>query len=767
MDMFDKKPLSLRKHIETQSQPQSNDELVVVKKQTSSCEHNENCECQIVKNELTATLTGKNAKLADHRSRSKSEPRITTPITGNRTNSFTFFDDTETPSIGDRSNSLMSTNSTQDSTENLHHNHNKTNSHSNNNSKSMSLTRDITGIIGKEKIHDIKMYNTKTLPKRITNLRKRNKTTKETFKFYMDLPDSSYDTTVLRITESADNINEIKGIDDMINDNVDNNVDNIEVGEEADETIGFKRDSDIISDLLKDKNQCIERIRKKPPKKKSFDNGRICDYTTNVTDATNLTSSVTTVVTDTTTTPTNSTTQHQNDSIEASENFLTKLNAIQKEIHIPEPIYESLLRNVHVPYKYSPVLSRSNLHKLVALKQQVETKLAALEGTNEIKHPDANESDYVTLMFTDTGQMQAIGNTTSSVQLSNVIQKDDISLFRNSDSNINYNKLCRDGGTVDDDIDLMTAASNGNFTRRSSFNLKSSMNLIQRLISIKAEAALINGNVYNDKVATTETAATSKSINRLNERRISDVSEMFHQAFIHKQGSETLGSRIAQLDYADPKTLFTITTPATSQTNILINKSCNLKQERDSVFSLTSSNDSVNDGNKQQINEFHENSHSNNDNNDDEYEKNVEDSLETGIFRDSAIYSDDNVGRCENIYETPTDLQFYGNNKSIMDEQSISAIELPPPTPPPRNCPPKIPKKPAISRLQQQSCTTTIQPPPLPAKPSGLYSIAATKSKMGVSSICEAINEQSLIKADADSAAAKSWVSKQIKIFEN
>lgn len=760
MEIFDKKKsnsplLSVRKSNEIV--PQSNGEIT----KKLLCTHNENCQCEAVREELAATISCQKVQLKDHRSRSKSEPRISPPITGNRANSFTFFDDTKTTNSIDYNNLILSNH--ENSMESLHRN---------TNSKSMSLTRggDFRGtIIGKDKLQDIKMYNTKTLPKRITNLRKnRNKTTKETFKFYMDLPDSSYDdTTVLRITESADNINEIKANDVISGDNFDN----IEMAQEAEETIGLKRDSEIISDLLKDKNQCIERIRKKPPKKKSFDNGRdsnhLIDVTKSIEGENHLTPSLISSVSNTTVD------QQPNCNVEATENLMTKLNTIQKEIHIPEPIYESLLRNVHVPYKYSPVLSRSKLHKLAALKhQQIETKLlpAFKTSTQTIsKNQNANEtdhdkeSDYVTLMFNDTGQMmEKTGNNV--VNTSSVIQKDDISQFRNSDSNINYNKLCRDSSLGDDDIDLMTS-SKGNFPRRSSFNLKSSMNLIQRLISIKAEAAMINGNVNNEKI----TDATSmKSVNR----QISDVSEMFNQAFIHKQGSETLGSRIAQLDYADPKTLFTTSTnipTATSQSNILINKICNIKQERDSVFSLTSSNDSVNEGNnnnnKQQTNEFNEKSYHDDDNNDDEYEKNVEDSLENNIFRDSAIYSDDNVGRCENIYETPTDLQFYGIEKSIiLPEQSVVLATEPPPTPPPRNCPPKVPKKPAIGRTNSIQQPPPALTPPLPTKPSSLYA-QTSKSRKSVSSICEAINEQSVIKSDV-SIVGKSWVSKQIKNFE-
>lgn len=708
MEGFDKKsysPLALRKTTESpqQSTAPPSPKLIQPK---SVCNHNsDNCQCKIVQDELSNTLTRHNLlKSKEGRGRSKSEPRISPPngadVNGTQTE-FKSFDGAE--SMGRMSPK------TRASTESIY--------------KSMSLTR---GTSAKDRAHEIKVYNTKTLPKRIVNLRKqRNKTTKETFKFYMDLPADAVDNTVLRITESSDNLHE---------DKADATPNDIEIAEEADETVGLKRDVEIISDLLKEKNRDIERILNKPPKKKSFDNGRISGEASH-----ELTITPADV-------PTDDAPVDHDTTMRLTENLISRLATIQKEIHIPEPIYESLLRNVHVPYKYSPVLGRSKLYKLAALSQQIDAATAATEPSavdHAIEHAAQEpESDYVTLVFSESGQLESVDSTTTTI-VSHV--KDEVSLFRNSDSNINYNKL----GRTDEDSDLST----GVLDRRSSFNLKSSMNLIQRLISIKAEAAMISGNEMgstdsgivsrtgsNKKMAAADNVSLKST--RMPERRTSDVTEMCR---IHKQGSETLGSRIAQLDYADPKTLFTVP----SQTNILINKAA-VKSQRDSVFSLTSSNDSVNDAKQQQQHDESKTMTAA----DDDYEKNVEDSLENGVFRDSAIYSDDNEQRRgENIYESPTLLMFAD------DCEAAEKTPITPPTPPPRNCPPKVPKKPTLIG------GTRCQPPPLPAKPV-IYATIGSPTKAEPKSAGELIGNGTASIKDDGGGGGKSWVTQQIKNFE-
>lgn len=97
-------------------------------------------------------------------------------------------------------------------------------------------------------------------------------------------------------------------------------------------------------------------------------------------------------------------------------------------------------------------------------------------------------------------------------------------------------------------------------------------------------------------------------------RRASENLELSRQHFLHLQGSEALGERMANTDYAVPSSLFKI--------QLL---SC---KQRDSAFSLTSSNDSVCDKKKSYP-----------------YEETAEACLEND-FRDSAFYSDENMPIC-------------------------------------------------------------------------------------------------------------------------
>lgn len=97
-------------------------------------------------------------------------------------------------------------------------------------------------------------------------------------------------------------------------------------------------------------------------------------------------------------------------------------------------------------------------------------------------------------------------------------------------------------------------------------------------------------------------------------RRASENLELTRHNFLHLQGSEALGERMANSDYAVPSSLFKI--------QLL---SC---KQRDSAFSLTSSNDSVCDKKKYFP-----------------YEETVEACLENE-YRDSAFYSDENMPVC-------------------------------------------------------------------------------------------------------------------------
>lgn len=603
----------------------------------NNCDHrDDNCNCSIVKSELTSTLSRKNViKDKDGRGRSKSEPRITDMF------------------VNKHSNLREQSSAAKLSTESLF-------------PKSSTLNR------AKNRAAEVKMYNTKTLPKRIANLKKqRAKSMKETSKFYMDLP---MDDTVLRITESSENVNQL-GVPDeadgtkICDDDCSTN--------QNDDRTGTKKDIEIICDLLKDKQKEFDRILNKPPKKKSFDNGK---YGGN--------QEVSAIPI-----PNNEDPSEQNSKkISRSPEMISRLKSISNEFNTPEPIYESLLRNVHVPYKYSPVLSRS-----ISQPQQKSGRVVK----RDFKRP---ESDYVTLVYSESGQLQSVDGHVIIASL-----KDDPLTMRSSDSNINYNKV---NASLARDDEGISSSSSGNLDSQSSLVIETGRADSNNESGIKDSSSTISHKSIDN--ISTKSSRT--------ERRISDVSsDMCHQNIIHKQGSESLGSRIAHLDYADPKTLFS----AQSSSNILINKHF-IKTQRDSAFSLTSSSDSVNDTKNHTLEAMC---------NDSYYEQSVEDSLEKeDVFRDSAIYSDDcNERKMENLYEVP--------NRS----------------PPllPRKSPPRIPKKPVRS------------PPPLPPKPMLTALTFHTDNENIDQDIEQQYSADSDILSPTDSnCSASSWVLQQIKNFD-
>ncbi|KAG4067613.1 hypothetical protein HA402_005385 [Bradysia odoriphaga] len=605
-----------------------------------NCNHrDDNCNCSLVKSELNSTLSRKNGiKDKDGRGRSKSEPRISDIFVNKHNIS--------------REQSSMKL-----STESLF-------------PKTSTMNRN------KIRNVDVKMYNTKTLPKRIANLKKqRARSMKETSKFYMDLP---MDDTVLRITESTENLNKIDGTD-VTDDSKKNTPNTDDTVPKDDAGPGTKKDIEIICDLLKDKQKEFDRILNKPPKKKSFDNGK---YSGNHEPPVPIPDD-----NDDATEPNAKEPSH------LPERLFSRANSTSSDYNTTEPLYESLLRNVHVPYKYSPVLSRS-----ISQPQQKSCRITK----RDVKRP---ESDYVTLVYSDTGQLQSVDGHVIVASL-----KDDPLTMRSSDSNINYNKVNASLGRDDEGI---SSSSSGNLDSQNSLNNETGHIDGSNDCGMQDSCSTIS-NKSIDNISTTTTRS---------ERRISDAStDRCHQHIIHKQGSESIGSRIAHIDYADPKTLFS----SHSSSNILINKHFLKTQQRDSAFSLTSSSDSVNDTKHHILEAMC---------NDSYYEQSVEDSLEKeDVFRDSAIYSDDcnNERKTENLYEVP----------------SYAPPILP------RKSPPRIPKKPLRS------------PPPLPPKPM-LSLFKAEKNEIDGQVNDEQVTVCSDMVSPTDSnCSSNSWVSMQIKNFQ-
>ncbi|XP_055921635.1 uncharacterized protein LOC129952814 [Eupeodes corollae] len=455
---------------------------------------------------------------------------------------------------------------------------------------------------------EVKMYNTKTIPKRIATLKK-NKSKKETSTFYMDLNDE-FEETVLRITESTENLNEIEAAEEAIVEEYDSKKDEgqdqeIEKDGNSSNENTRKEDAQIVLDLVTKKID-FDRIQKKPQKKKSLENGS---------------------------SPLNSP-----DPLGNSEELPPRPPSkspppleVDESTDPSEPIYESLLRNVHVPYKFSPILNRSKSQQYYKPREKKSIP------TNR------PESDYVTLVYSASGNLQKIGDDlvggfSGGAQL------------RSSDSKINYETLpIRD---VCQSAPTSPEISSPNQPEAIYARPVTKNNLVKRLLSSsKSENVSGSESSLIPRVRKSIESATQSfgKINKPPERRVSDVTDMCRQSYLHRQGSEAVGERIANVDYADPKTLFT--------NGSVNNSAASLNIKGDSVFSLTSSSDSVFDFCKKRRDKPMNL----------EYLDNVAATCFEKDFRDSAIYSDDNEKRHD-----------YG------DSQPNGHSDSPPPLPPPR-----------------------------------------------------------------------------------
>ncbi|XP_055379817.1 uncharacterized protein LOC129610976 isoform X2 [Condylostylus longicornis] len=477
---------------------------------------------------------------------------------------------------------------------------------------------------------EVKMYNTKTIPKRIATIKKNRANKKETATFYMDI--AEFNNTVLKITESSENLFEVSkditgsDLHEKANESenkeflvpyqesqaVQNYNDNNENSEKILSEISVKKDAEIIVALIKGSKD-FEKILNKSPRKKSIDNGRSLI-------SSDLRKSI--LTTPPPPPPTSS-----------SPPFEVEKHLTQRQIFNPEPaeepVYETLLRNVHVPYKFSPVLNRSKSQQYYR------------PNKNKNKLNQRPESDYVTLVYDKSNSLE---NT-----LINEIKIGDA--LRNSDSRINYQTLtkCENTSTSTKKKNV----SQGNFMETiCSVPIKNQIDVVlpenQKSLIQKLKPATDSSFLPR----------MIKSVDNINqafkkkppERRVSDVSEMCRRQNIHNR----VGERMAHLDYADPKTIF--------QSCSIINSVISLSNhQRDSVFSLSSSSDSVSTGAKTTLAAQKHSIHDNNDqklkthteqfSTDFTYEDCVENCLENE-FRDSAIFSDDNIERRqENHFE--------------------------------------------------------------------------------------------------------------------
>ncbi|XP_050096288.1 uncharacterized protein LOC126578090 isoform X2 [Anopheles aquasalis] len=520
----------------------------------------------------------------------------------------------------------------------------------------------------------------------------------------------------------------------------------------------------------------------------------------------------------------------------------TASSALEPEVtEDMEPIYESLLRNVHVPYKYAPApaLALVTRHSLPcgdgAQDDTAQGSIFAapsglstsMSGALPLPLPDRNkpsangrtrpESDYVTLTYTEDGMLDGIVplegeqfcyNDERSRFSPKVVQQKGANqmlqpLLHNSDTNISYHRdtPATTGGTamapaaavsmdtanntkpvsLDTQSDIVRPFQeeqesndgadgelNGNMLleRQGSLNMKatSSSNSKDGQKSILQRFMSLHSSLSPSVTPAGSPSGSDSNLFRfpLN-RKLSEpnggggYSEPGSLGHIYKQGSVDLGSRIANLDYADPRTLFTGTGCGGSN-NVLINrdsiKSMLLDQQhqqqeeeqqkqllRDSVLassaSSSSSSESVGqqdgremmgDEEQQQQQQQQQQRHVLEDEDDDEsccfYERTVEECLEQD-FRDSAVYSGDDIDR-RMMAAAAAEPETSGRKQEQSDEEHLYEALTPPS---------EIP----VDRVSSSNVVTAIvSPPPIPVKPSHLLSDVCRPKSFRLPSVVKA-----------------------------
>lgn len=489
---------------------------------------------------------------------------------------------------------------------------------------------------------EIKMYNAKTLPKRIEKI-KQKRAKKETARFYTDLGDDVSDT-ILKIVEATDGGSDKKPEISQMTECEDSTVDNSEMN------FSKKKDSEIIRSIL-EKSEFKKVSKHGALRRKSLEQ---------VESKSPLTI------------------RKLSDALAAIKTDPSQNECKSAGTPISEPLYEELLRNVHVPYKFGPsivkrslsVSSSSSTKEIIDLSQTI----AASSTTINDDDNDESDCDYVTLTYSNEGLETIDGDyvgKNSSIQLNDTISCSDTNICYNKRSSISQLNSSSDDMKHENSINDST----NDLGRHDSISSRS-RSFLHKFISMKSQ---------EDDLTSQKSVAASISSRKSLEALCFNSK---NQPRVYRQGSEDLGNRIAHVDYADPKTLFP------SAVNIFVNK--NSLHQRDSVVS--SSSDSVCDPHKQKQTQQEIEPFS-----DSFYEDTAESLLEND-FRDSAIYSDDS------------------NERRMESNEHIYAAVSKPVVKP---TPPQIPKKPSNIALKTSLLNrfaSPMSPPPVPIKPSNLRS---------------------------------------------
>lgn len=543
---------------------------------------------------------------------------------------------------------------------------------------------------------EVKMYNSKTLPKRIEKI-KQKRAKKETAKFYTDLTDDvdavESENTILKIVEASDDkIVVEKPLEG------DSAIDN--------ETLNFskQKDAEIIRSILEKSEFNNKKLTKAGVlRRKSLEQMDRSPLTT----------------------------RKLAEALDSS----TPLDSSRRESKssdttpISEPLYEELLRNVHVPYKFAPAIVKRSLSvsSSSSTKETVDhtENHAASSTTLNDDDNDGSECDYVTLTYSNEGLETIDGDYVgkgSSVELNDTIS--------NSDTNLSYNKrspsskLNYSGVSLDKIKANKTHAESMNDLVRSESISSRSKSFLHKFMTMKSQ---------EDDFSSQKSVSAS-----ISSRKSFDGGFSFNlknTPTVYRQGSEDLGNRLAHVDYADPKTLFP------SAVNIFVNK--NSISQRDSVVS--SSSDSVCDPSKQQKQMQDSEIFS-----DSFYEDTAESLLEND-FRDSAIYSDDSHERRL-------------ESSSQSDEHIYATVSKPAE----KMTPPKIPKKPHLvlkAAFANRFTPPTMQsPPPVPEKPSNLKTPEVRNAIFHVRKVNR--NAENVESKMNSPMSPKSWVSQQVQKFQ-
>ncbi|XP_050073384.1 uncharacterized protein LOC126561340 [Anopheles maculipalpis] len=620
----------------------------------------------------------------------------------------------------------------------------------------------------KESFASIRSYNSTMIPKRISEMRKRRpKTVTSSSTFYTDLEVNS-ETALTTDQEASESLNDDR--ERLENDAKESENRRSVAPGQSSPTEGkcseHKKDSEIISQLILDVEQFNKVLNKPVTKKKSFD----ASSCTRPAGLLNLDRK-----------PEPPSTEPPCDEELGMDAPGDGISTTSQSVE-SEPIYESLLRNVHVPYKYAPpALAR---HSLPCGEGST--------GGGSVPFPNATddllvrrtrpESDYVTLAYSELGLLKSIveADARSLCHVQSCTQQKTPLLLRNSDTNISYHRDTACHGKESDEegapaspvlAPISSSLGGGGevlsedspalkqafLERQGSLSMKSTAqkSILQRFISLHSTSS----SIMASSSPSSQLGSEGNLLHSL-QRKLSEPNGGGSIGHIYKQGSIDLGSRIAHLDYADPKTLFfqpsstaasTATLSTTSNQNVLINRASmqsvsisNGKndQQRDSVLASSSSNDSV----CEEMNTTHGPPPGYDD---DEnccfYERTVEECLEHD-FRDSAVYSGDDNERQRGTIGTSDEQHLY---------ETLSPVASPRTKRRPSND-----DRQALGEVQQRNSGP---PPPIPLKPAHLGQ-------------CK--RQQPVIIANSSSASAaaavtakpasnsRGWVLQQVRRFQ-